>query len=139
MKSSSFIYGLLLTLFLSVNCTNQQQNSDRQSFIQAKNPEEVGFDASRLQKIDTFIQSYIDRNFLPNAVTYVARHGKIVHNNIYGWKDKEAGTKLKKTDIFRLASQTKAITSVALLILYERGYFLLDDPLSKYLPEFKNP
>jgi CubicO group peptidase (beta-lactamase class C family) len=130
---------LLLFLLIMSSCFNENRKTDRQSFFPAKNLEEEGFDVLRLQKIDTFIQSYINRDILPNTVTFVARHGKIVHNNIYGWKDKEAGITLQKTDIFRLASQTKAITSVALLILYERGYFLLDDPLSKYIPEFKNP
>jgi CubicO group peptidase (beta-lactamase class C family) len=139
MKNTNSLIRLLLILFLLNSCNAHQQNADRQSFTSARNFEEVSFDASCLQRIDTFIQSYIDRNILPNTVTFVARQGKIVHNNIYGWKDKEAGTKLQKTDIFRLASQTKAITTVALLILYERGYFLLDEPLSKYIPEFKNP
>jgi CubicO group peptidase (beta-lactamase class C family) len=139
MKTTNFLCVLFIAMFLTTNCINQNQRSDHQSFIMAKNPEEVGFDASRLQRIDTFIQSYFDRNILPNAITFVACHGKIIHNKAYGWRDKEAGIKLQKNDIFRFASQTKAITSVALMILLEKGYFLLDDTLSKYIPEFRNP
>jgi CubicO group peptidase (beta-lactamase class C family) len=130
---------LLIILFLLNSCTVHQQNTDRNSFVSAGDPEEVGFDTQRLQRIDSLIQSFVDRNILPNAVTFVARHGKIVHNNCYGWKNKENGIKVQKSDIFRLASQTKAITSVALMTLYEKGYFLLDDPLSKYIQEFKDP
>jgi len=139
MKKINTTAVLLLFPLVMSSCFHENRKTDRQSFFPAKNLEEDGFDASRLQRINTFIQSYINRDILPNTITFVARHGKIVHNNIYGWKDKEAGITLQKTDIFRLASQSKAITTVALLILYERGYFLLDDPLSKYIPEFKNP
>jgi CubicO group peptidase (beta-lactamase class C family) len=139
MKIKNFLFGLLLTLLIITGCTGQQGNTDRQSFSPAKSPEEVGFNTDRLDRIDTLIQSYLDKNILPNNITFVARHGKIVHNKAYGWRDKEAGTELQKNDIFRLASQTKAITSVALMILHERGYFLLDDTLSKFIPEFRNP
>jgi CubicO group peptidase (beta-lactamase class C family) len=139
MKTAISLTCLWLFPLLLNNCSSEKQDAIRQSFVPAKNLEEAGFDASRLQRVDTFIQSCIDRNILPNTVTFIARHGKIVQNNVYGWKDKEAGIKLQKSDIFRLASQTKAITTVALMILYERGYFLLDDPVSDYIPEFKNP
>jgi CubicO group peptidase (beta-lactamase class C family) len=139
MKTLNSLFNLLLTLILLISCNTHQQNDDRQSFINLEDVNTIGFNETRLQRIDSVLKSYVDGNILPNALTFVARHGKIVHNNVYGWKDKEGGIMLQKSDIFRLASQTKAITSVGLLILYERGYFLLDDPLSKYIAEFKNP
>jgi CubicO group peptidase (beta-lactamase class C family) len=126
-------------LVLMCSCNQNRYDEKPQSFKYATSPGKVDFDANRLQRIDTFLQSYIDRDILPNAITFVARHGKIVHHKTYGWKDKEAGLTVQKDDIFRLASQTKAITTVALLTLFEKGYFLMDDPVSKFIPEFKNP
>jgi CubicO group peptidase (beta-lactamase class C family) len=139
MKKIIALVTQLFILLLFINCSNEERGIERQTFSPVSNYEDAGFDTSRLQRIDSALKSYVDGNILPNALTFVARHGKIIHNNAYGWKNKESGEMLQKTDIFRLASQTKAITSAGLLILYERGYFLLDDPLSKYIPEFKNP
>jgi len=73
-----------------------------------------------------------------NVVTYVYRHGKFLHNKAYGWKNIEKKEPVELNSIFRIASQTKALTSVGLM-LYEKGKFLLDDPVSKYITEFKNP
>jgi len=139
MKKIVALITQLLFLLLFIGCINEENGNKPQMFSPVSNYEDAGFDANRLQRIDTLLEYYIQNNILPNALTFVARHGKIVHNNVYGWKNKESKEILQKTDIFRLASQTKAITSAGLLILYERGYFLLDDPLSKYIPEFKNP
>ena len=69
----------------------------------------------------------------------IARNGKIVYYRSYGWDDRENKKPLKRNAIFRIASQTKAITSVAVMMLYEEGKFLLDDPVSKYIHSFKNP
>jgi CubicO group peptidase (beta-lactamase class C family) len=140
MKQSIIFYFSAFVLLVSVSSCNRQRSDVKpQSFSYASYPGMVDFDTNRLQRIDTFLQSYIDQEILPNAITFVARHGKIVHNKTYGWKDKEAGLTVQKDDIFRLASQTKAITTVALLTLFEKGYFLMDDPVSKFIPEFKNP
>jgi CubicO group peptidase (beta-lactamase class C family) len=102
-------------------------------------PEKAGFSAVRLQRLDTLLQSYINQGVLPNAVALIARHGKIVYLKSFGWKNMERKIPLKNDDIFRIASQTKAIVSVGLMMLFEKGLFLLDDPISDYVPEFKNP
>ncbi len=102
-------------------------------------PEEVGMSSERLGRIDIVVNEYMTKKWIPGAVVLIARNGKIVLHKAYGINDPVKQTALKKDDIFRIASQTKAITSTAILILYEEGKLLLDDPLSKYIPEFKNP
>jgi CubicO group peptidase (beta-lactamase class C family) len=76
---------------------------------------------------------------VPGIVSLIARNGKIVHWKAYGMADNQAEKSMKRDDIFRIASQTKAITSSAVMMLWEEGKFQLDDPISKYIPEFKNP
>jgi CubicO group peptidase (beta-lactamase class C family) len=108
------------------------------AFTPAKTPEEVGFSSERLKRVDELLQGFVEQGIAPNAVSFVARKGKIVHFKTYGYSNVEKKTPLKKDDIFRIASQTKAITTTALLMLYEEGKFLLEDPVSKYIPAFKN-
>jgi len=109
------------------------------TFSFATQPEEVGFSANRLGYLDSLLSHYVQTGAMPNAVTFIYRSGKVVQHKAYGYKNIASKQLLKKDDIFRIASQTKALTSVALMMLYERGKFLLDDPISMYLPEFKNP
>jgi len=110
-----------------------------QNFEFENSPENLGFSTERLARLDSFIQNAVKTGFLPNAATFIARNGKILHYKAYGYRNIESKISLTKDDIFRNASQTKAITSVGLMILYEQGKFLLDDPISRYIPEFKNP
>jgi CubicO group peptidase (beta-lactamase class C family) len=102
-------------------------------------PESQGMSLQRLQRIDNIVNEYIDKSYLSGVVVLVARNGKIVYHKGYGYDDITARTAMSKDAIFRIASQTKAITSVAVMMLYEEGRFLLDDPVSKYIPAFKNP
>ncbi len=95
--------------------------------------------AERLKNIDNLLQSSIDSNWINNAVAYIAREGKPVYYKAFGLSDAENKVPMEKDAIFRIASQTKAITSVAVMMLFEEGKFLLDDPVSKYIPEFANP
>ncbi|MGX5819874.1 serine hydrolase domain-containing protein [Chitinophaga lutea] len=97
----------------------------------------AGFSAARLQKIDSFFNAAVRQGYAPNAVTFVARNGRIVHHKAYGFSNLEKRTPAKTDDIFRIASQTKLITTIAAMMLYEEGRFFLDDPIEKYLPEFK--
>jgi len=99
-------------------------------------PEKVGLSSERLARIDALVESHIAKGDLAGAVTLVARHGKIAHLGVYGMADREADRPMKEDTIFRIASMTKPITSVAVMMLYEEGKFLLSDPVSKYLPEF---
>ena len=101
-------------------------------------PAEVGMSSERIQKIETMLKSAIDEKQIPGAVALIARDGKIVLHEAYG-EANASGKQLKKDAIFRLASQTKAITATAVMMLWEEGKFRLDDPISKYIPEFKDP
>ncbi len=102
-------------------------------------PEEVGFSSERLAQIRPAMQKYVDEQKLPCMVTLVARHGKIVHFEAVGYMDIESKQPVQKDAFFRLWSNTKPITGVASMILYEDGLLNLDDPVSKFLPAFKNP
>lgn len=101
-------------------------------------PSSVGMSAERLQRINAFTQRYIDDEMVAGTVTLVARKGKVVHFSAQGMKDVERNLPMTTDTIFRMASMTKPIASVALMMLYEEGYFQLDDPISDWLPEFKN-
>ena len=102
-------------------------------------PESVGMSSGRLARIGPAMQQFIDKNQIPGAVTLVAREGKIVHFEARGYADCEAKKPLTQDAIFRLYSDTKPLTGVAAMILAEEGLLNLNDPVSKYLPSFKNP
>jgi CubicO group peptidase (beta-lactamase class C family) len=114
-------------------------NAFCQTFTTAAKPEDVGMSSARLAKIDKMIEEHIANKYIPGAVVFIARNGKIVYHKAFGYSDVENKTALKKDNIFRIASQSKAITALAVMTLYEDGRFGLDDPISRYIPEFKNP
>lgn len=105
----------------------------------AATPEAGGFSSKRLNRIDTILKDYIDKGRMNGAVAMIVHDGKIVYYKNFGYNDINAKTPLPKDGIFRIASQTKAITSVAVMMLFEEGKFMLDDPISNFIPEFKNP
>ncbi len=100
-------------------------------------PEVVGLSTERLGRIGEVMQRYVDDGRLGGAVTLVARNGKVAHLQSYGRIDPATGAAMPPDAIFRIASQSKAVTSVAVMILFEEGKLLLGDPVSKYIPEFK--
>lgn len=110
-----------------------------QQFSYSDRPSDLGFSVSRLDLLDSWLNKMVKEGIVPNAVTFVAKRGKIIHNKAYGFRNREQTIPLEKDDIFRIASQTKAITTVAALMLHEEGKFLLTDPVSKYIPYFANP
>lgn len=114
-------------------------SSHAQTFTTATKPEEVGMSSTRLERMDKFLQGYVDQQKVPNAVAFIARKGKIVYYKAFGLSNTETKTVVKKNDIFRIASQSKAIASLAVMMLFEEGKFSLDDAVSMYIPEFKNP
>jgi CubicO group peptidase (beta-lactamase class C family) len=101
-------------------------------------PESVGLSSERLERISTAVQRDIDDRRIAGAVTLVIRHGKVAWFKAQGMQDREAAKSMPADAMFRICSMTKPITSVAAMMLYEEGKFLLDDPVSKYLPEFKD-
>lgn len=98
--------------------------------------DKVGMSQERLDRIAPAMQRYIDRKEVPGVVTLVARKGKLVHFEVQGERNVEANAPMSPDTIFRIASMTKPITSVALMMLYEEGHFLLNDPVAKYLPAY---
>jgi CubicO group peptidase (beta-lactamase class C family) len=101
-------------------------------------PEEVGLSSERLRRIRPWLRDYLQTGKLPGATTLVARHGKIVFCESEGFRDLEASQTMTADTILRFYSMTKPITSVALMMLYEEGLFQLDDPVSEFIPSFKN-
>ena len=102
-------------------------------------PESLGLSSERLERIAAVVQHDIDDKRIAGAVTLVVRHGHIAWFKSQGMMDREAAKPMQPDAIFRICSMSKPITSVAVMMLYEEGRFLLDDPISKYLPEFKDP
>ena len=98
-------------------------------------PEEVGFNPERLKKLDDHMQTMVDHGQIAGAVTLLARHGRVVHAKAFG-RRALGGEAMPLNAIFRIRSETKPVTGVAMMILYEQGLWKLDDPISKYVPEF---
>lgn len=101
-------------------------------------PEQLGFSKERLARIKNWMQGYIDKAKLPGATTLVARHGEVVFSETLGYGDLEKKKPLTPDSILRFYSMTKPITAVAVMILYEHGLFQLDDPISAFIPAFKD-
>lgn len=106
--------------------------------IKLKKPESVGMSSERLEGIGQSMQRLIDESKIPGTVTLVARRGKVVHFEARGMRNVADQLPMETDTIFRLYSQTKPVTGVAVMMLFEEGHFLLSDPISKYLPEFAN-
>jgi CubicO group peptidase (beta-lactamase class C family) len=124
---------------LSANLTSQTTSNKITPTISYAKAQDAGMSAERLARIDAICLDAINDNHLPGIVVLVARHGKIVYKKAFGTSNAKTKKALKTDDIFRLASQSKAITATAVMMLWEQGKFRLDDPVSKYIPEFKNP
>ncbi|MDP8243688.1 MAG: serine hydrolase domain-containing protein [Candidatus Hinthialibacter antarcticus] len=101
-------------------------------------PEKVGISSERLEKLDAVMQGFVDRGELAGMVSLVARKGKIAHFKAYGFQNIEDKTPMNEDSLFRIYSMTKPITCAALMMLVEDGKLFLTDPVSKYLPEFKD-
>jgi len=99
-------------------------------------PESVGFSAAGLKAFRDGMRALVDESKLAGVTTLVARHGKVVHFDAYGKRDLETGRPVEKDTIFRIASMTKPIVGVAMMMLWEEGKWTLDDPVAKHIPEF---
>ena len=99
-------------------------------------PEEVGFSSEQLNKIESYFASRVENGEIAGMVTLVARHGKIAHFSAVGYQDAEREIPMEKDTLFRVYSMTKPIVSTALMMLYQDGLFQMNDPLSKFIPEF---
>ena len=131
---------VVLFLFLLVVSASAQTSSAQKSDpLTSASPKTAGMSSERLSRIDAMCQEAVNNGDLPGIVALVARKGKIVFHKAYGMADHASGREMKTDDIFRIASQSKAITATAVMMLWEEGKFRLDDPVSKYIPEFKDP
>ncbi|MBC7255384.1 MAG: beta-lactamase family protein [Chloroflexi bacterium] len=100
-------------------------------------PESVGLCSKRLGRVTRLLEGYVERGQVAGFLAAVARKGYIVYSECIGWADREAGLPIRPDTIFRIYSMSKPITAVALMMLYEEGCFRLDDPVSTYIPAFK--
>ena len=123
---------LLITFLFSTGFSYSQT-------LQSVLPETQGLSSARLKQIDANINQWIKEDQLNGATMIILRNGKIVYHKALGFSNKQKNIPMKTDNIFRIASMTKPIISIAAMMLYEDGKFLLTDPISKYIPEFKNP
>ena len=100
-------------------------------------PETVGLSTERISRIDKAMETHVAQQKIAGGVTLLARHGKIAHLGVYGMMDVEAEKPMMPDTIFRIASMTKPVTSVAVMMLYEEGHFRLNEPVSNFIPAFK--
>ena len=120
----------LTIIFLVSGCSQTSSTFDL--------PENQGVSSERLDRIDFYLNKAIKDNQIPGAVALIRRNNKIIYNKAFGYSDVENKIMYSTDDIFRIASMTKAVTSLAVLMLWEEGEFNLDDPIEKYIPEFKD-
>src|SRR5829696_7552293 len=95
-----------------------------------------GFSTERLQRADAYLQQQVDSSRIAGAVGLVLRDGKVVYERAVGWADKESGRRMTSDAMFRIASQTKALTSIAIMILFEEGKIGLANPVSRFIPAY---
>jgi len=128
--SAPRLLAFILFLFLSSNVVGQD--------LEKVDPELVGASSSRLLRLSNTLDTFVKDGKLPGTVTLILKNGKVVFEHANGMRDLESGDPMEATDIFRIASQTKAIVSAGVLLLQEEGKLIVTAPLSRYLPEFKN-
>jgi len=126
----------LLMLFAFIDYANPAHTQSK--VLMEATPQAGGFSAARLARLDSGMSDWVKNKWVNGSVALIARKGKIVFYKAYGYNDVEKKTPLDKNGIFRIASQTKAITTVAVMMLWEEGKFSLDDPISKFIPSFAN-
>ena len=130
-RSLRVTLGLLLAMVVSAMTAGAQT-------ARGPNGTRLGFDVGRLTRIDSVLQRAVDRSEIGGAVALVLKDGQTVYEKAFGWADREANRRMTPDAIFRIASQTKALTSVAAMSLVEEGKLSLDDPVSRYIPGFEH-
>jgi len=130
------VRNLLLVLTLLAPNLAAQSGSP---FPTAPRSASTGFSAAGLARIDSMINDLVGREEIPGAVVFISRNGNLVMHKAYGFSDLGTKELLHRDAIFRIASQSKAITTLAVMMLWEEGRFQLDDPISRYIPEFAKP
>ena len=134
MNRFSIIYALIFCFLIS-SCTKQHKDTSTEKF-QFATPAEVGMVSDSLVKIEKMVMDFVDAKKYPGAVTLIAKNGKIIYESEVGWSDSLRTEPYRKDHLFRLASMTKPIVSVAAMQLIEQGKLNLDDPVGKYITSF---
>lgn len=136
--ASSFPFLFLFLFLFLISSIASAQSVSRVLEPGKVETEAAGFSPDRLKRIDDAIKGWIGKDYMNGCAALIIRDGKIAYYKSFGYTKPNKKGEIDKDDIFRIASQTKAITSVAVMMLYEEGKFLLRDPVSKYIPEFAN-
>lgn len=124
-----------VALFLSLACSAVLSGQQAPA-VRTVQPSVAGFAPDRLARIEPWLQRYVDENRIAGAVVLVLRDGRPVYERAVGWSDKEAGRRMSVDTIFRIASQSKALTSVAILSLVEEGKIGIGDPVGRFIPAY---
>jgi CubicO group peptidase (beta-lactamase class C family) len=127
-----YLFSLLMLFAFNAHAQTQSK------ILAVADPAAGGFSSTRLARLDSNMNDWVKKKWVNGSVALIARKGKIVFYKAYGYNDPDTKTPLDKTGIFRIASQTKAVTTVAAMILWEEGKYSLDDPVSKFIPSFAN-
>ncbi|SIN65823.1 serine hydrolase domain-containing protein [Algoriphagus halophilus] len=130
-----FLSGLLISGLISIHAFSQTANE----LTPIGNQDLPGISEERIDRIDQMLEETLSKNQVPGLVAMIVKDGKIVYHEAKGLADVPSKTPMSKDQIFRIASQSKAITSTAIMMLWEEGKFGLDDPISRYIPEFADP
>lgn len=135
----SFLYWVLLLSSLSLPAQSAVPltKAQRANLAHAQ-PVNAGITSQRLKRIDALLEQAVAEQYLPGAVVMIGRRGEVPYLRAFGYRDAESGDRMETSDIFRMASMTKPVVSVGIMLLFEEGRFLLDDPISKFAPEFAN-
>lgn len=136
MKQSNTIFSIFIAFLVLACSTRQRQENVIIERFQFAAPEEAGMIADSLAKIETMVMEFVAAKKYPGAVTLVAKNGKIVYESEVGWSDSLRNEPYRKEHLFRMASMTKPLVSVAAMQLVEKGIIRLDDPVGKYIPSF---
>jgi CubicO group peptidase (beta-lactamase class C family) len=128
-KSPKFLFILFLSLFLFISC-------EKPGTLEPVTPETVGISADRLIHIDNLLENIVEQKNAKGVVAAIARKGKLVYMNAVG--DMDEGKPMEENTIFRICSQTKLVTSIAVMMLFEEGHFTLNESISNYIPEFSD-
>lgn len=127
-------YVIILFMLFAFSAHAQRQPK----VLTVADPSSGGFSSTRLARLDSNMNDWVKKKWVNGSVALIARKGKIVFYKAFGYNDVDTKAPLDKTGIFRIASQTKAVTTVAAMILWEEGKYSLDDPVSKFIPSFAN-
>ena len=126
-----FVSAIVLVLFLSAAAFAQ-------GLPVADSPEEVGMSSERLARLTSGLKAAVEKGTIPGAVGIIVRKGKVAYFEAIGFQDRENKVPMAKESIFRIYSMSKVFTSLAIMMLVEEGKIILADPVSKFLPEFKD-